>query len=120
MKTGMRFEQLIGKNGVTIINDAYNASPTSMKAAIEVVKQMEGFTEKVLVSRRYIRTGELNLKLLHRSVAEVIDAPITTCLHMVKLLNILRKRLMSRTTKFLRSHYLNQTSFNQCVQPSFT
>src|SRR5699024_11995742 len=39
--TSMRFEMMKGKNGVSVINDAYNASPTSMKAAIDVVKQME-------------------------------------------------------------------------------
>src|SRR5699024_4876035 len=41
--TSMRFEIVQGKNGATIINDAYNASPTSMKAAIDVVKQMRGY-----------------------------------------------------------------------------
>src|SRR5699024_9753467 len=47
--TSMRFELLSEVNGVYIINDAYNASPTSMKAALEVVKEMEGFKEKVLI-----------------------------------------------------------------------
>src|SRR5699024_9929022 len=47
--SNMRFEWLEGKNNVSIINDAYNASPTSMKAAIEVVKQIEGYSHKGLV-----------------------------------------------------------------------
>src|SRR5699024_11431376 len=47
--TGMRFEMIKGINGTSIINDAYNASPTSMKAAIEVVKALKGFQKKVLV-----------------------------------------------------------------------
>ncbi|KHE72750.1 UDP-N-acetylmuramoyl-tripeptide--D-alanyl-D-alanine ligase, partial [Halobacillus sp. BBL2006] len=38
--SGMRFEKHAGLNGSLIINDAYNASPTSMKAVIEVVGQL--------------------------------------------------------------------------------
>ena len=37
----MRMERHITDDD-TIINDAYNASPTSMKAAIDTLSQMEG------------------------------------------------------------------------------
>lgn len=37
--TSMRLE-IVEKNGVVIINDCYNASPTSMKAAIDVEKSL--------------------------------------------------------------------------------
>lgn len=40
-QTSMRLD-IIKENGYTIINDCYNASPDSMKAAIEVLKNMEG------------------------------------------------------------------------------
>jgi UDP-N-acetylmuramoyl-tripeptide--D-alanyl-D-alanine ligase len=75
--TGMRFEMLSGVNGVSIINDAYNASPTSMMAAIKVVQQMDGFQEKVLVLGDIYELGEQS-KSLHETVAEVIDDTITT------------------------------------------
>jgi UDP-N-acetylmuramoyl-tripeptide--D-alanyl-D-alanine ligase len=39
-------EKIQGLNGSTIINDAYNSSPTSMKAAIETIKQLKGFHKK--------------------------------------------------------------------------
>ncbi|UTW69181.1 hypothetical protein KHA80_19230 [Anaerobacillus sp. HL2] len=40
----MRMEKKTRKNkGSTIINDAYNSSPTSMKAAIQTVKELTGF-----------------------------------------------------------------------------
>ncbi|MFD2133034.1 UDP-N-acetylmuramoyl-tripeptide--D-alanyl-D-alanine ligase [Pseudogracilibacillus auburnensis] len=71
----MRFELLKGKNGVSIINDAYNASATSMKAAIMVMKQMDGFNQKIVVLGDILELGEY-AKTLHRSVAEVIDQPI--------------------------------------------
>lgn len=75
--TAMRFELIQGINDVSIINDAYNASPTSMKAAIEVVKQMNGFTEKVLILGDVLELGK-HSEEMHRSVADVIELPITT------------------------------------------
>ncbi|WP_052807441.1 UDP-N-acetylmuramoyl-tripeptide--D-alanyl-D-alanine ligase [Risungbinella massiliensis] len=44
--TGMRLEKVTGKNGITIINDAYNASPTSMKAALHLLVEIEPDREK--------------------------------------------------------------------------
>lgn len=74
--TGMRFELIKGKNDVSIINDAYNASPTSMKASIDVVKQMPGFKQKVLVLGDILELGNYS-ETLHREIAEVIEPPIT-------------------------------------------
>lgn len=68
----MRFEQSKGRNGVTLINDAYNASPTSMKAAIEVVKELPNFTEKVIVLGDVLELGDYTEKL-HRQIADAID-----------------------------------------------
>ncbi|HLR66058.1 UDP-N-acetylmuramoyl-tripeptide--D-alanyl-D-alanine ligase [Virgibacillus alimentarius] len=75
-RTSMRFEMLEGNNGVSIINDAYNASPTSMKAAIEVMKQIEGFKEKVLILGDILELGDYS-KEMHESVAKVITYPVT-------------------------------------------
>ena len=47
--TNMRMELVEGDHGEKIINDAYNASPTSMMAAIELVSNLKGY-EKVLSS----------------------------------------------------------------------
>ncbi|MCG5103577.1 UDP-N-acetylmuramoyl-tripeptide--D-alanyl-D-alanine ligase [Oceanobacillus alkalisoli] len=75
--SAMRFELLKSKqNQATIVNDSYNASPTSMKAAIEVIKQMEGFDTKILVLGDILELGNY-ADALHRSVAEVITSPIT-------------------------------------------
>ncbi|MEI3606724.1 UDP-N-acetylmuramoyl-tripeptide--D-alanyl-D-alanine ligase [Pseudogracilibacillus sp. SE30717A] len=71
----MRFEKMTGKNGATIINDAYNASATSMKAGIEVVKQLSGFKHKGLVLGDILELGE-HAKTLHLTVADVIDESI--------------------------------------------
>ena len=44
--TKMRMEFVEGKSGEKIINDAYNASPTSMKAAIDLVSELPGYESK--------------------------------------------------------------------------
>ncbi|MEC5422786.1 UDP-N-acetylmuramoyl-tripeptide--D-alanyl-D-alanine ligase [Virgibacillus sp. C22-A2] len=74
--TSMRFELQKGINDVSIINDAYNASPTSMKAAIEVVKQMEGFKQRILILGDILELGE-HSESMHRSVAAKIEHPVT-------------------------------------------
>src|SRR5699024_7057242 len=75
-QTTMRFELESGPNGVALINDAYNASPTSMKAAIDVVKQLPGYTDKVLVLGDILELGD-DSEFFHQSIAEVIDDDIT-------------------------------------------
>ncbi|HET7522394.1 MAG TPA: UDP-N-acetylmuramoyl-tripeptide--D-alanyl-D-alanine ligase [Bacillales bacterium] len=74
--TGMRFQQLQGKNGSLLINDAYNASPTSMKAAIETVREMDGYRRKVLVLGDIYELGK-DEKSFHEGVAADIVPPIT-------------------------------------------
>src|SRR5690625_1144699 len=75
-RTSMRFEMIKGANGSSIINDAYNASPTSMKAAIDVFKEMDGFHHKILVLGDILELGE-HAEEMHRSIAENITVPIT-------------------------------------------
>ncbi|WP_078430656.1 UDP-N-acetylmuramoyl-tripeptide--D-alanyl-D-alanine ligase [Alkalihalobacterium alkalinitrilicum] len=74
--TGMRLERLKGLNGSTIINDAYNASPTSMRAAIEAIKELPGFSKRILILGDMYELGP-DESALHKSVASVIDKPIT-------------------------------------------
>ncbi|MGG6309925.1 UDP-N-acetylmuramoyl-tripeptide--D-alanyl-D-alanine ligase [Paenibacillus macerans] len=55
--TGMRIEVVTGRSGITILNDAYNASPTSMKAAIGVLGNMKGFRRKIAVLGDMLELG---------------------------------------------------------------
>jgi UDP-N-acetylmuramoyl-tripeptide--D-alanyl-D-alanine ligase len=55
--TNMRMELLEGINGVKIINDAYNASPTSVKAAVELVSSLPGYERKILVLGDMLELG---------------------------------------------------------------
>lgn len=43
----MRFQFLTAKKGFTIINDAWNASPSSMKAAIETLQKLNAYKKKL-------------------------------------------------------------------------
>lgn len=74
--TGMRLERCFAKNGALIINDAYNSSPTSMKAAINTMKDYQQYKRKVLVLGDMYELGPKEEEL-HRSVADAIQTPIT-------------------------------------------
>lgn len=56
--TGMRIETVTGKSGITILNDAYNASPTSVKAAIGVLENKRGYRQKIAVLGDMLELGE--------------------------------------------------------------
>ncbi len=56
--TGMRTELIEGKDGVHVINDAYNASPTSMRAAIELLQDLKGYSRKIVVLGDMLELGE--------------------------------------------------------------
>ncbi|WP_059104702.1 UDP-N-acetylmuramoyl-tripeptide--D-alanyl-D-alanine ligase [Shouchella shacheensis] len=77
--TEMRLQQTDGPEGSMIVNDAYNANPTSMKAAVDTVKEIPGYSKKVAVLGDIYELGSEE-EALHASVAEVISSPITTLL----------------------------------------
>ena len=68
--TGMRMERHITDDDITIINDAYNASPTSMKAAIDTLSQMEG--RKIIVLADSLELGE-NSRSMHEEVGAYLE-----------------------------------------------
>lgn len=73
--TKMRFEKHTGKKGITVINDAYNASPASMKASIQVVEEMKGYKHKILVLGDILELGDY-AEEFHRGIADVINSEI--------------------------------------------
>lgn len=65
--TGMRIERLTGVSGLTLLNDAYNSSPTSARAAIDVLAGLQGYASKTLVLGDMLELGENELRY-HREV----------------------------------------------------
>ncbi|WP_064091621.1 UDP-N-acetylmuramoyl-tripeptide--D-alanyl-D-alanine ligase [Rossellomorea aquimaris] len=70
--TQMRMEMVEGKKGEKIINDAYNASPTSMKAAIQLVSELEGYHTKMLILGDMLELGDKEEEF-HYEIGTLID-----------------------------------------------
>lgn len=67
--TGMRIEQITAPSGLTLLNDAYNASPLSVKAAIDVLDSLKGYSQKVAVLGDMLELGPKELEF-HAEVGE--------------------------------------------------
>ncbi|MGA5692019.1 UDP-N-acetylmuramoyl-tripeptide--D-alanyl-D-alanine ligase [Cytobacillus pseudoceanisediminis] len=70
--TNMRMELLEGQSGEKIINDAYNASPTSMNAAIELIANLPGYKKKILVLGDMLELGPQE-EDFHYSTGKSVD-----------------------------------------------
>ncbi|MFJ7972296.1 UDP-N-acetylmuramoyl-tripeptide--D-alanyl-D-alanine ligase [Psychrobacillus sp. NPDC096389] len=75
--TDMRMQVMEAKNGAIFINDAYNAAPTSMKAAISFVEQSTIKSEKWLVLGDMLELGE-NEKQYHEEMSTYISDKVFT------------------------------------------
>ena len=70
--TGMRLQSIPYRENSLIINDAYNASPTSMKAAVDVVNSFDDFNYKTLVLGSMFELGPNEINF-HGDVGEYIS-----------------------------------------------
>jgi UDP-N-acetylmuramoyl-tripeptide--D-alanyl-D-alanine ligase len=70
--TQMRMELVEGAKGEKIINDAYNASPTSMNAAIELISNLPGYEKKILVLGDMLELGPLEEEF-HNQIGESLN-----------------------------------------------
>jgi UDP-N-acetylmuramoyl-tripeptide--D-alanyl-D-alanine ligase len=69
--TGMRMESFTAASGVTVVNDAYNASPTSMRAAITALADMKTSGHRVAVLGDKAELGSLT-ELAHFRLGEAV------------------------------------------------
>jgi UDP-N-acetylmuramoyl-tripeptide--D-alanyl-D-alanine ligase len=58
----MRMEVLRLKEGVTLINDAYNANPRSMELALEILSEMKGEGRAIAVLGDMLELGDFSLE----------------------------------------------------------
>jgi len=79
--TGMRLEKTRGKNGSFILNDAYNASPTSMEASLKLLSTFDQY-KKIAVLGDMLELGE-HAEAYHEKIGAMcadlgIDLLLTT------------------------------------------
>ncbi|MBQ9166330.1 MAG: UDP-N-acetylmuramoyl-tripeptide--D-alanyl-D-alanine ligase [Oscillospiraceae bacterium] len=76
--TKMRMDVIRCKNGITILNDTYNANPQSMRAAVDVLAKYSG-SYRVAVLGDMFELGELG-PVLHESVGNFVGHSGIDCL----------------------------------------
>lgn len=69
--TGMRMELLKSKNEYLIINDAWNASPNSVQAAIESFEELSGYNKKILILGDMLELGDKEIEY-HKQIGRFI------------------------------------------------
>lgn len=74
--TGMRIEVIQTPSGLTLLNDAYNASPTSMKAAIDVLQSMKCSGQKIAVLGDMLELGPDEAQF-HKEIGLYLDPSLT-------------------------------------------
>ncbi|WP_282941528.1 UDP-N-acetylmuramoyl-tripeptide--D-alanyl-D-alanine ligase [Paenibacillus sp. RC67] len=70
--TSMRIELLKAPSGLTILNDAYNASPTSMKAALSLLEELQGYKRKIVVLGDMLELGEQEVQF-HKEIGRMLN-----------------------------------------------
>ncbi|WP_040710859.1 UDP-N-acetylmuramoyl-tripeptide--D-alanyl-D-alanine ligase [Paenibacillus curdlanolyticus] len=79
--TGMRIQPVDAFNGAKILNDAYNANPTAVRAAVDLVAELTGYRRKWVVLADMLELGPEEADL-HRGIGayvtpEKADAVLT-------------------------------------------
>ncbi|MBS7530287.1 UDP-N-acetylmuramoyl-tripeptide--D-alanyl-D-alanine ligase [Hazenella sp. IB182353] len=69
--SGMRLELKTARNGMAIINDAYNASPTSMRAALDLLAEIHPNKEKWALLGDINEIGDQS-EYYHREIGEYV------------------------------------------------
>jgi len=80
--TSMRLEKVVSKNGSVIINDAYNASPTSMNASLKLLTTFTQYSKKIAILGDMYELGE-RAEYYHKEIGTLcaslkLDMLVTT------------------------------------------
>lgn len=70
--TAMRMEVVKAESGFTIINDAYNASPTSVKATLDLLVSLKGYSKKIAVLGDMLELGDREITY-HEETGAYLD-----------------------------------------------
>ncbi|WP_082234261.1 UDP-N-acetylmuramoyl-tripeptide--D-alanyl-D-alanine ligase [Halobacillus massiliensis] len=117
--SGMRYEKLEGLHGSLIINDAYNASPTSMKAVIEVILHLKAKKKKVLVLGDMFELGKFSGDL-HADVASVITSEIDAVYTIGENASRITEAVQKSNKGIRSQHFTNKQSLSDQVKTELT
>lgn len=70
--TGMRIERISASSGALLLNDAYNASPLSTKASLELFRTLPGASRKLAVLADMLELGPEEEEY-HREIGRLLD-----------------------------------------------
>lgn len=70
-------QNIFHKNGYTVVDDAYNASPDSMKASLKILSELNNSGHKIAVLSDMLELGP-DSPLYHREVGEFLATTKTT------------------------------------------
>ena len=68
----MRMEVLHPKEGITLINDAYNANPRSMELALEILSEMRGEGRAIAVLGDMLELGDFSVEA-HQQIGQRVE-----------------------------------------------
>ncbi|MBN2983369.1 MULTISPECIES: UDP-N-acetylmuramoyl-tripeptide--D-alanyl-D-alanine ligase [Cohnella] len=80
--TGMRIERSKAYNGAVVLNDAYNSSPTAVRAAIGLVAQLKGYRKKWIVLSDMLELGP-DEAAFHAGIGEALTPDKADALYTV-------------------------------------
>lgn len=111
----MRFETINHHSGAVIINDAYNASPTSIIAAIDVVKQLTEYKRKIVVLGDVFELGDRS-KQFHTEIGKSITEPIDIVYTLGKDAEMISNTVNQAGSDIVSKHFHNEHSLINSLQ----
>src|SRR5699024_2028861 len=90
-----------------------------MKAAIEVLKQLNGFKEKIVVLGDILELGTYSSSL-HSSVAEVIDEPIDTVYTFGENARIISEKVKQNKPSIHTNHFQTKETLINTLKEHLT
>ncbi|HZW68794.1 MAG TPA: UDP-N-acetylmuramoyl-tripeptide--D-alanyl-D-alanine ligase [Pseudogracilibacillus sp.] len=112
----MRFETIAHHSGATLINDAYNASPTSMIAAVNVVKQLTNYKQKIVVLGDVFELGE-RAEQFHAQIGRAITEPIKLVFTIGNNAKIISDTIQASNKKLLSEHCVSEEELIEKLEP---
>jgi UDP-N-acetylmuramoyl-tripeptide--D-alanyl-D-alanine ligase len=115
--TAMRMERIHSQKGFLVINDAWNASPISMKAAIDTVQNLHGYGKIVLILGDMLELGEEEMNY-HIEIAKSIDFSKVQAVYTYGVISkVITDTLISSDYRGIAKHFISKDDLAvECLQ----